>query len=286
MIKLVAVDMDGTLLNDSNEISPKNVAAINKLKEKGIEFIICTGRNFNDAKIPVENAGISCDYICMSGAGIFNRYGNQLAHTPLSKVNVIQVFDILQQHNLYNDILTNKGVYTTVSKEYLNDFFYNDFMSMAVNFGIKKENFNKNIKRILSRIKHSASMEELLDRNTIIYKISTIHSNIELLKSLRKDLSAFSQLSVVSSFPINIEITDIKAQKGLALKEYALGRNISMREVMAIGDSENDYSMLSMDFGYTVAMGNADESIKNISKYTTKTNLEDGVAWAIEKYAL
>ncbi|HEX3022690.1 MAG TPA: HAD hydrolase family protein, partial [Lachnospiraceae bacterium] len=76
---------------------------------------------------------------------------------------------------------------------------------------------------------------------------------------------------------------NIEAQKGIALKEYIESLGYRMDEVMVLGDSMNDYSMLSMDFGATVAMENAMDRIKEVSKYITKTNDEDGVAYAIQK---
>ena len=75
----------------------------------------------------------------------------------------------------------------------------------------------------------------------------------------------------------------MKAQKGPVLKEYIESLGYTMDEVMALGDSLNDYSMLSMDFGATVAMENAVPEIRRVAKYTTKSNVEFGVAYAIRE---
>lgn len=83
-------------------------------------------------------------------------------------------------------------------------------------------------------------------------------------------------------FPTNLEITDVSAQKGQVLQKYIESLGYTMDEIMVMGDSLNDYSMMCMDFGATVAVGNADEKIKAVSKYITKANTEDGAAYAIE----
>ena len=116
--------------------------------------------------------------------------------------------------------------------------------------------------------------EEILDRD---------HYGLEQVK---ERLKAVEDLAVASSFITNLELTHIEAQKGKALAAYASMKNIRLDQVMAIGDSENDYSMLSMNLKYTVAMGNAMERIKNTAKCQTRTNAQDGVAYAIENLVL
>lgn len=75
----------------------------------------------------------------------------------------------------------------------------------------------------------------------------------------------------------------MRAQKGPVLKEYIESLGYTMEEVMVFGDSLNDFSMLEMDFGATVAMENADPEVKAVAKYVTKSNAEHGVAYVIEK---
>ena len=91
------------------------------------------------------------------------------------------------------------------------------------------------------------------------------------------------ELAVASSFILNQEVTEVRAQKGPVLKEYIESLGYTMDEVMVLGDSLNDYSMISMDFGATVAMENAVPEIKKAAKYITKSNNEFGVAYAIDQ---
>lgn len=123
-----------------------------------------------------------------------------------------------------------------------------------------------------------------------IYKIFLYSDNIPLLNNIRQELSSNKQIAVAASFETNLEITDIKAQKGPVLKKYIESLGYTMDEVMVLGDSMNDFSMLEMPFGATVAMENAMPEVKKVAKYITKSNEELGVAHAIncllEQYGL
>ena len=116
-----------------------------------------------------------------------------------------------------------------------------------------------------------------------MYKIFLFSVDVEMLDQIKKELEQNDGIAVASSFETNLEITDVKAQKGPVLKEYIESLGYTMDEVMALGDSLNDYSMLSMDFGATVAMENAVPEIRRVAKYTTKSNGEFGVAYAIRE---
>ena len=114
-----------------------------------------------------------------------------------------------------------------------------------------------------------------------------IRSNrMEVLKTIETLLKKEKTIAVASSFDSNLEITDVTAQKGPVLKAYIESLGYTMDEVMVLGDSLNDYSMLSMDFGMTVAMKNAHADLKKVAKYMTNSNAEDGVAAVINKVIL
>ena len=116
-----------------------------------------------------------------------------------------------------------------------------------------------------------------------MYKIFIFAEDVELLGKLSDELRENPAIAVASSFVYNQEITAVGAQKGPVLKEYIESLGYTMDEVKGLGDSLNDYSMISMDFGATVAMGNAVPEIKEAAKYITKSNNEFGVAYAIDQ---
>ena len=137
--------------------------------------------------------------------------------------------------------------------------------------------------RIIRSTKTVSDMDELEAAKVPIYKLFLYSEDKGMLGELKQRLEQNKEIAVASSFPTNLEITDVKAQKGPVLKEYIESLGYTMDEVMALGDSLNDLSMIEMDFGATVAMANAEPEVKDAAKYITKSNTEFGVAYAIDR---
>ena len=137
--------------------------------------------------------------------------------------------------------------------------------------------------RIIKSTKTVADIDELEAAKVPVYKLFLYSEDKEMLDELKMRLEKNKDIAVASSFPTNLEITDVKAQKGPVLKEYIESLGYTMDEVMVLGDSLNDLSMIEMNFGATVAMANADSEVKSAAKYITKSNTEFGVAYAIDE---
>lgn len=278
MIRLVASDMDGTLLNRFGKVSSLNVAAIEALRRKNINFIVCTGRNFPDAFLPLKEAGITCDIICMNGAAVFDSKGRQLRKQPLLKDQVKDILTICRPFSVLYDFMTEEGSCTTSSvAEFRKSFEDKIFLPMVSD----EHTYETIAKRF-----HFTTEEVILGSSWDIYKMSVVHENPEVLKQIRFFLEKEEGISVASSAPSNLELTHTMAQKGAALMEYASNADIRPREILAIGDSENDLSMLNLPLGYTIAMGNGSELIKRSARLITRSNDEDGVAAAIDALIL
>ena len=138
-------------------------------------------------------------------------------------------------------------------------------------------------RRIAGNTKGISDIRSLESSGAPVYKIFIFAADVEQLEKLSDELKENPAVAVASSFIYNQEITAVEAQKGPVLKEYIESLGYTMDEVMVLGDSLNDYSMLSMDFGATVAMENADEEVKRVSKYVTKSNEDLGVAYTIHE---
>lgn len=274
MIRLVASDMDGTLLNRYGKVSSLNIAAIEALRRKNIGFVVCTGRNFADASAPLKEAGISCDIICMNGAAVFDSCGRQLRKQPLFKAQVNRILNICRPFSVLYDFMTEEGSYTTSTMEDFRKSFEDKIFLPMVSDEHTYETIAKRFRFTTEDVLLGSSWE--------IYKMSVVHENPEVLRQIRCALEREEGISVASSAPSNLELTHIGAQKGSVLMEYAASTNIHPREILAIGDSENDLSMLTLPLGYTIAMGNASEIIKRSARLITRTNDEDGVAIAID----
>ena len=135
----------------------------------------------------------------------------------------------------------------------------------------------------MKKTKAVLEFEDLAALGAKLTKVFIFSNDVEMLGKLKEELQTLPNVAVSSSFYNNLEVTDLKAQKGPVLKNYIENLGYNMDEVMVFGDSLNDYSMLSMDFGATIAMENAHPEIQKVCKYVTKSNAEDGVAFAIEE---
>lgn len=276
MIRLVAIDMDGTLLRPDGHISDRNIQTLRGLQNVGTVFIICTGRSYIDALEPLQEAGLKAPVICMNGAAVHDREGRLVDEKRLSEAQVKGIMECCRGEDIIFDFMTDRGSYTTADEEQFRTCFERNVLLPMAEFSYEG---------VRDRFVF-AKEEELFTLGLSFYKISVIHESQKVLGRIKERLSGVPDLAVASSFATNLELTSSRAQKGFALAAYAAGMGVGPDQIMAIGDSENDYSMLSMDFKYTVAMGNAMESIKRVAKCQTRSNIEDGVAYALETLVL
>ena len=130
------------------------------------------------------------------------------------------------------------------------------------------------------QLKYIDDIDEFFNNGIEIRKFVAFHKDVEVINRMKKILSKIEGLEVSSSFLDNIEITDVKAQKGIILSKVAEKMGLNNDEVLVLGDSFNDYSMFT-EFTESVAMGNAIPEIKEVAKYITDTNVNHGVAKAI-----
>ena len=275
MIKLISSDMDGTLLDSYRQITPINVEAIKRAQENGINFIINTGREYPNARGLVEAAGLKCDLICSNGACAFDKDGN------LDKETVRTIFDAFNKYGMEPALFTTEGRISLLPLEereiYTRDVF---IPAIQVNHPDMKYTLN-DYRELVDDVIFVDGQEALLNSDHRILKITSNSPDHESLKKLRVELEKIPGLAVVSTVPTDIEITSINAQKGSSLLDYAKKDGLKPEEIIAIGDSENDYSMLSIPGIHSVAMENACDMIRNICVYQTRANTRDGIAYII-----
>ncbi len=135
--------------------------------------------------------------------------------------------------------------------------------------------------QLLRRMCRIGSLEELWEMKIPIYKVFINAKTGEIIQEIWKEMEKIPGIAVASSFFNNLELTDKKAQKGHAISRYMEKLGYRKEEVMVLGDSLNDLSMFQAGFGAAVAMGNAHEKILEAAGYITKTNDEDGAAFAM-----
>ncbi|MGG5460732.1 Cof-type HAD-IIB family hydrolase [Clostridium sp. B9] len=275
--KLICIDMDGTLLNNKHEVSERNKDAIRKATEKGVKIAITTGRLFTSAKYYADLIGVKAPIISCNGAFIREKdeerviYESVLTDDQIDRIyDVIKKYDIeLAYFNTSDTVISEKIVPEQHGYKVMNQMIGESGDKVLFSEGIDfRESFKKYNKHILKAICIENNEEKLGD-----------------LFKAKEELKNYEDFEVVSSFTNNFEVMNRGTSKGNAVKVLADMLNINREEVMCLGDSENDLSMIEYA-GLGVAMGNAEEFLKDKAGYVTDTNENDGVAKAIEKFVL
>lgn len=271
MVKLICLDMDGTLLNSRLEISAPNRRAIRAAREKGIAVTLATGRMFGSAVSYARELELETPIIAMNGALTKHPVtGTKLRDIPIGRERLRQVIGLLLEEGYRPN-------------------FYDEY-SLFVGEGLERYRQM----RILSEqdpryairlIDESFSYQDLIEQAGDRIQKGIFFPGQVLRRPLQEKLKKIGALSVVSSSPDNLEITHAEADKGKAVVALARSLGILPEEVMTIGDSENDKSMLLVS-GYPVAMGSASDSLRAAARFVTNTNDLDGVALAIRRIAL
>ncbi|MBZ2174199.1 Cof-type HAD-IIB family hydrolase [Schnuerera sp. xch1] len=270
--KLIAIDMDGTLLNSNDEISERNKMILSKAIGQDIFIILATGRIFRSALHYSEYIGIRNPIIACNGAMIVSNDGDKIIYenaikTELSK----EIIRLAEENNIYYHFYDRDTFY--YKKNY--DVYMQYYKYYEDNF--RRQNVNlksfDNPLNILNRI------------NPKIYKFVLIEDDTNKLSAFRKKLENVTGISVSSSWNNNIEVMNEGVSKGSGLEYLTEALNIDSSQVVAIGDNENDMSMFKVA-GLAVAMANGDKTIREYADVITTNNDEDGVANAIERYVL
>lgn len=283
MIKVIASDMDGTLLGEDHKIAPETLSAIKEACDAGIRFMICTGRNFPGAMNELEGADLTCDYIVGSGAEVRDPRQQVMRSTAISPRLCREIYETVRKYPISVTFCTDGDDYRIGTEEEVEESLIRQIQAFHLNQCRDEIRDTELYQRMKRNTRVISGIEELEKAGLPVYKLFLFSGDLEMLDKIRRELEKNQEIAVSSSFENNLEITDVKAQKGPVLKEYIESLGYTMDEVMALGDSLNDYSMLSMDFGATVAMENAVPEIRRVAKYTTRSNVEFGVAYAIRE---
>ncbi|MFZ5969105.1 MAG: Cof-type HAD-IIB family hydrolase [Bacillota bacterium] len=278
-MKLIAVDMDGTLLNHWKEISEENIQAIKKAQSMGIEIVIATGRAYFDAKKICEKAGLNLHIISDNGALIHTKNGEQISSITMEKKDVKRIITELEEQNFYYEVFANRGIYTTYSRkkalEEAAKTCHDDLLAEKFQYAV-------NIQFGQTGIRFMESNEAILGEEEKIYSVFALSFDEKRLKDGIKHFGQMDHLSMISSADNNFELANKLTSKGNALEKLARVLNISLDYTAAVGDSYNDISMLEKA-NLGVAMGNAHDDIKALCDTVTRTNDENGVAYIINQ---
>ena len=274
-IKLIVTDLDGTFLNTNHVTIPQeNIDAFKKAHEMGIKVAIASGRTKILTDYIVEQLPFLDYLITSNGAITYDmKTGKAVCSTLIDNKQSIEIFNILKDYNLIYEIYFNGDCY-------MNNESYSMFDA---------DHVSPHIHALLKDfIKPVADLKTLIDGQGI-EKLNILSLSGEERIALEEKINKTCSVAFASSFPIvkgangNLEMTDINATKGFAVKGLADALNIGKENIMCFGDGENDCSMLSFA-DYSFAMANGNEIAKSTAKFVTDTNDNCGVANAIKKY--
>lgn len=284
MIKLIASDMDGTLIGLNGKISKENIEAIKLAQRNGIKFAIATGRAYDDVKPILDEYDLKCECVVLNGGEYKDVSGKTVAGIYISKNKTIEILKVISKYdNLSVEIYTDNGYYTTNSREKTLNGMIKRTKTMHSYLTDPDEIYKYAITNPhFVKMNYITNLDEFLDTDIKIGKLVSFAESIDEINVLKEELNKLDGLAVSSSFITNIEINHINATKGSILAKVAEGIDIKKKEVAILGDSSNDYSMF-VEFPNSFAMENAIPEIKQAAKYITASNIEHGVAKAIYK---
>lgn len=281
-IRLVACDLDGTLLNDEKNISERNIKAIHLLEKHNVDFLICSGREINSVRQLKEKYNLKFEAILLNGALYIDKEEKPVIAKTIADDAVRQIIRIFDEYGCDFTVQTLHGIRSRHTYEEMIDIYANHMVEIGwardvkqayekmgdVNFFIGNEKFE--------------SVEELLPNGVLKIENHQNH-NPDITHDINEELKKIPGISIVYYSSGNVEITDCSATKGATLKEVAKLKHLGMDEVMPFGDEGNDYSMLSI-FPNSVAMCNGSDEVKKVAgRISQFSNTEDGVGVEIER---
>ncbi|MHB1392889.1 MAG: Cof-type HAD-IIB family hydrolase [Clostridia bacterium] len=276
--KMLVSDMDYTLLNKEKKISERNGEAIRKAIEKGVHMVVATGRIYTSARVYAKLLGVGTPIIASNGAIIREAVFNNPVDTErtiykdiLSMEAVKEMIRLSHKYEIFSHFFTDDTIYAeklvTVSMRYTE---WNQFLGEQDQVKIK----------IVDDIEKAIAEDKVQ-----ILKAVVVDRDSEKIQRLRNSIVETGIVSVSQSMKDNLEVMNKGVTKGNAVKMLAQMYGIKREEIIAIGDNENDISMIEYA-GMGIAMGNAEESLKNVANHITGDYQEDGVAEAIERFIL
>lgn len=276
-IKLVALDLDGTLFDNSSRISERNLTAIRSITDKGIHVVISTGRPFEG--IPFDQIkGTGINYaITANGSGIYEiSTGKCLYENAMDEELVTPILNFLLTRDIHMDAFIGGKGYTPIQ-------CVETAQKLTVPSSIK--NYIITTRTRLDNILQFIHENQLKIQKMTLNFYPAADGTLIDRETVRKFLVSNPSITTVCGGYNNLEFTRADANKGVGLRKLAEILGVNPDATMAIGDTENDLAIIEAA-GIGVAMGNATDAVKARADYVTTTNTKDGVAAAIEHFIL
>lgn len=272
-IRLLAFDLDGTTLYNHGELSEANRAALEAAAEKGVLLVPATGRLYSF--IPSSVFSLPARYVLFSnGAVVYDKKTDQTLVSNLIPVEqAAALMELCDRFGLFYEFYTDGGAVTFTDHEH--------YAMDVLHFPEEKRRFLR--KHYIDETDHPA--QYIRERNIRPEKLNLPYVPDEVREPFLQAVGELGTFEISYSLRDNLEFNAPGVHKGKGLAELCRVLGIDRSEVMAMGDSENDRGMLEFA-GVSVAMGNANEAIRSIARFTTDRCEDDGAAHAVKRFIL
>ena len=271
-IRLIALDLDGTLLDSQKRLSSRNKKALTECLRRGIHIVPTTGRTVSGIpQVVRELPGVR--YAITTNGAVVEDMKDDLTLSECTipwqlALNILKIVD--HYHVMYDPYIERRGITEPRFYEHLTEYGLAPELQEVVR---------------LTRDVHPNIIEFVETARKPVEKINLFFPEIEERARVREALEAIDGILITSSMPMNLEINAPGATKGGGIRRLAEHLGLKREQTMAMGDGENDFSML-LEAGIGVAMKNGRPDTCDADEYITDPNDEDGVASVIYRFVL
>ena len=269
--RLVALDLDGTLLDSRLQIGQETIETLHRVRTSGVQAMIVTGRHHLAAYPYWHQLGFDTPVICCNGAYIYDyRTQRTLLGSPLTRPEAVQLLELVREHQIF----------TMVYDEH---FMAYERIHARLEYILK---WSAHLSpELRPRIERVDSFETLVQESSTLWKFASVSEDRVAVDAFTQDVEQRLGLTCDRSGHNFLDITHAGNSKGHRLGEWIASQGISSEEVIAIGDQHNDLSMLRLA-GMGVAMGNGEKAVRACADWVTGSNDGGGVVDALQRFVL
>lgn len=269
--RLVALDLDGTLLDSRLQIRRETIEALASVRAQGIQVMVVTGRHHVAAYPYWHQLGLELPAICCNGAYLYDfRMQRALAGTPLTRQEARDLLRLVRKHGIFSMVYDEQFMaYETRNTHLQNLLNWSSTLAAEVR----------------PRIEQVASFEQLIEEAATLWKFTSAGDDRPAMDAFVADIEHSLGLRCEWSGDNRLDIAHAGDSKGSRLAEWIAGQGIARDQVIAFGDQQNDIEMLRLA-GMGVAMGNATKAVRECADWITGVNDSGGIADALHRFVL